>query len=43
MPNIPLNQIHLPESVAAAFKMQHRMEVEVAKVSWTNGTAMSLH
>lgn len=30
---IPINQIHLPESVAAAFRFQHRNEVEIIRVS----------
>ena len=32
MPNIPINQIQVPESVAAAFRFQHRSEVELVKV-----------
>lgn len=32
-PNIPMGQIHLPESVASAFRFQHRSEVEVIRVS----------
>jgi len=32
-PNVPGNQIQVPESVAAAFKFQHRLEVEVVRVS----------
>ena len=33
MPNIPINQIQLPESVASSFRFQARGEVEVIRVS----------
>jgi len=32
-PNIPINQIQVPDSLAAAFRFQHRLEVEVSRVS----------
>ena len=32
-PNIPMNQIQVPDSLAAAFRFQHRLEVEVSRVS----------
>ncbi|EIW66543.1 hypothetical protein TREMEDRAFT_35030 [Tremella mesenterica DSM 1558] len=31
-PNIPINQIHIPETVASAFCLQHRLEVQVMRV-----------
>lgn len=33
-PNIPLDQIHIPESIAAAFFFQHRLDVHVRKVRY---------
>lgn len=35
-PNVPINQIQVPESVASAFRLQHRSEVEVVKVFWAS-------
>ncbi len=32
-PNVPATQIQVPESVAAAFKLHHRLDVEVIRVS----------
>ena len=31
--NVPISQIQVPESVASAFRFQHRLDVEVMKVS----------
>lgn len=33
MPNVPLNQIQVPNSVANAYRLQHRQDVEVIKIS----------
>ena len=32
VPNVPLNQIQVPESIAASYKLQHRLEVDVFRV-----------
>lgn len=31
-PNIPINQIQVPDNLAAAFRFQHRLEIEVSRV-----------
>jgi len=31
--NVPISQIQVPESVASAFRFQHRLDVEVVRVS----------
>ncbi|BEJ00902.1 hypothetical protein CcaverHIS631_0507590 [Cutaneotrichosporon cavernicola] len=33
MPSVPLNQIQVPNSVANAYRLQHRQDVEVLKIS----------
>ena len=42
-PNLPVNQIQVPDTVAAAFKFQHRSEVEIVRVSLPSNTLMSLN
>lgn len=32
MPNVPLNQIQVPNSVAQAFKLQHRQDIEIRRI-----------
>lgn len=32
-PNVPVNQIQVPNAVATAFKMQHRQDVEICRIS----------
>jgi hypothetical protein len=32
-PNVPLNQVQVPDSVATAFRLQHRSDVEIIRVS----------
>lgn len=33
MPNVPLNQIQVPNSVAQAFKLQHRQDVQIRRIA----------
>lgn len=32
-PNVPVNQVQVPDSVATAFRLQHRSDVEIIRVS----------
>ena len=42
-PHIPSNQIQVPESVAAAFRFQHRLDVEVSRVCGYHIFPLSFH
>ena len=40
-PQVPANQIQVPDSVASAFNLQHRREVEILRVSSGKGVSRS--